>query len=101
MGERAGSALGQKSIREEWLNLDLGTLITDLLAEVRVGSPKPSRTHSCAVKDTCQGGNFQRTGNDQLTRRFDIIVGETSLHHSLPPHTGLEELLWPDHSMTT
>jgi hypothetical protein len=29
-----------ESIREEWVKLDLATLITDLLAEVRAGSPK-------------------------------------------------------------
>jgi hypothetical protein len=52
--------------------LDLGTLITDLLAEVRVGSPKPSRTYSCAVKDTCQAAISCALATINLTRRFDV-----------------------------
>jgi hypothetical protein len=44
----AGTALGQNSIREEWINL-IGLVNYGLLAKVRVGSPKAIETDSCAV----------------------------------------------------
>ena len=36
----------------------MDSLITDFLAKIRVGSPKPSWTYSFAVNDTCQERDF-------------------------------------------